>query len=195
MEIVYGSKITRKENLRKTQTYNGIEWVEMPNSNNKSGGDSGSYYGSKDNKYMHRYVYENEMNAIIPDGYVIHHIDWNRDNNNISNLEIITLSEHSKLHNIGGHGPITQSNLTQEMLDDWKILKPKEFKIKYKPNKHALIELHKYNRGAIINKITEEKINDIKSGMTWIKFKQKYGNIYRQWKYIHNNLIDLVVKK
>lgn len=31
-------------------------------------------------------------------GYEVHHIDRNRDNNDISNLQLLTTSEHQKLH-------------------------------------------------------------------------------------------------
>ena len=34
----------------------------------------------------------------IPKGYVLHHIDFNADNNNIKNLVLMTRSEHIKLH-------------------------------------------------------------------------------------------------
>ena len=34
----------------------------------------------------------------IPDGYEIHHKDENRDNNDVSNFQILTRSEHARLH-------------------------------------------------------------------------------------------------
>ena len=37
-------------------------------------------------------------NGSIPKGYVIHHIDGNKDNNNIINLKMLKNSEHIKLH-------------------------------------------------------------------------------------------------
>lgn len=36
----------------------------------------------------------------IPDGYVIHHIDFNKDNNSIENLQLLTEEEHRKLHGL-----------------------------------------------------------------------------------------------
>jgi len=35
----------------------------------------------------------------IPEGYVIHHIDRNKQNNSIENLQLMTKSKHTKLHN------------------------------------------------------------------------------------------------
>lgn len=36
----------------------------------------------------------------IPKGYVVHHIDFDKHNNDISNLSLMTISAHAKLHNI-----------------------------------------------------------------------------------------------
>jgi len=50
------------------------------------------------NLKLHRYVWE-QFYGLIPEGYVIHHIDNNKHNNKIENLQIMTHSEHSSLHN------------------------------------------------------------------------------------------------
>lgn len=55
---------------------------------------------TKDSRiYEHIYIYckHNNLNC-LPKGYVIHHIDGDIDNNDISNLQILTISEHIKLH-------------------------------------------------------------------------------------------------
>ena len=51
---------------------------------------------------LHRYVYcyYHNLNE-IPKGYVIHHIDCNTKNNEISNLQLVTKSEHIILHRKG----------------------------------------------------------------------------------------------
>ena len=46
---------------------------------------------------MHRYVYE-YYNGEIPKNYDIHHIDENKDNNDISNLQLMQSNEHKKYH-------------------------------------------------------------------------------------------------
>ncbi len=48
-------------------------------------------------KYYHHYVWE-KHNGAIPEGYHIHHIDGNKLNNKIENLEIMTESKHHKHH-------------------------------------------------------------------------------------------------
>lgn len=51
---------------------------------------------------MHRYVWE-KHNGKIPPDHDIHHIDSNRVNNDISNLEIYTKSEHASLFSTGSN--------------------------------------------------------------------------------------------
>jgi predicted XRE-type DNA-binding protein len=48
-------------------------------------------------KFLHRLIWE-EAHGPIPDGYVIHHIDKNKTNNNISNLQCLTQFEHKSIH-------------------------------------------------------------------------------------------------
>jgi len=45
----------------------------------------------------HRVVWENH-NGAIPDGYQVHHIDGNKLNNDISNLELVNPKEHKDKH-------------------------------------------------------------------------------------------------
>ena len=46
---------------------------------------------------MHRYVWE-YYNGTIPSGYVVHHKDEDKTNNDISNLECLPNKEHSSMH-------------------------------------------------------------------------------------------------
>lgn len=56
--------------------------------------------GVKENRiYEHHFVWCKFYNHTeIPKGCVIHHIDMNIDNNSIENLQLLTISEHMKLH-------------------------------------------------------------------------------------------------
>ena len=56
------------------------------------------YYREYSGKYLHRAVWE-RFNGEIPEGYVIHHIDGDKSNNDLTNLQLMTKSEHVKLHN------------------------------------------------------------------------------------------------
>lgn len=49
---------------------------------------------------IHRAIYEAYYGE-IPKGYIIHHKDGNKLNNNIENLECLTRAEHASLHHKG----------------------------------------------------------------------------------------------
>ena len=46
----------------------------------------------------HHLVMEQHLGQFIPDDYVVHHINHNRADNRIENLELMTFKEHSRLH-------------------------------------------------------------------------------------------------
>lgn len=50
-----------------------------------------------DRLMLHNVVWE-KQNGKKPKGYEIHHIDKNKVNNDISNLQLVTPKEHTKLH-------------------------------------------------------------------------------------------------
>jgi hypothetical protein len=86
--------ILRAVNQRPFQILDGIKFTVR-----KQG-----YYGATtgNRKLMHRYVWE-KHNGPIPEGYEVHHIDHDRANNDISNLEIYTKSDHARLFSTGSN--------------------------------------------------------------------------------------------
>ena len=54
------------------------------------------YFGNYRGR-LHRVVWEYYFGK-IPKGFAVHHIDGDRQNNHITNLQILTLSEHGTLH-------------------------------------------------------------------------------------------------
>lgn len=64
-------------------------------------------------KLLHRLIYEDEVGP-IPDGYHVHHINHNKIDNSIENLQALSLSEHSRLHTTGKNNPMYGKHLTNE---------------------------------------------------------------------------------
>lgn len=58
---------------------------------------TGYYLNAKTHKRLHVYVWE-YYNGEIPKGYNIHHKDFDKSNNEIDNLVMLTSSEHKRLH-------------------------------------------------------------------------------------------------
>ena len=68
--------------------FNGITYYRL-------GGPGGFY--KNNGKFLHRKVWE-FFKGPIPKGFHIHHIDHDRDNNDISNLDCISAREHNSYH-------------------------------------------------------------------------------------------------
>jgi len=73
----------------KFQYYNGLKFTRDEK--------TGYYLNSTLRIRMHRYVWVCERGD-IPEGYDVHHIDHDKSNNDISNLELLTKKEHYKKH-------------------------------------------------------------------------------------------------
>lgn len=52
-------------------------------------------------KPLHRAIYEDNYNCTLPSNIVVHHKDMDKTNNDLDNLEAMTIEEHIKLHHIG----------------------------------------------------------------------------------------------
>lgn len=57
---------------------------------------------SGDRKRLHIAIWEHEHGVEVPEGCVIHHLDWNKANNTVENLVCLTIWEHECVHNIIG---------------------------------------------------------------------------------------------
>jgi hypothetical protein len=64
-------------------------------------------------KYLHRLVYEKHYGE-IPKGHVVHHINGNKLDNSIENLELMTLKEHVSHHCRGENNPCYGKEFTKE---------------------------------------------------------------------------------
>ena len=53
-------------------------------------------------KRLHVEVWQRHYGVRVPPGCIIHHLDWNKRNNNIENLICLTVWEHEQVHNVIG---------------------------------------------------------------------------------------------
>jgi len=83
-----GFKLNKK--THDFQEYNGILFNRLKNNN--------EYFDNKDVSNMHRYVWTTFMENDVPEGCVIHHVDRDKSNNDISNLVCMEKEEHSRWH-------------------------------------------------------------------------------------------------
>lgn len=56
------------------------------------------FYNAQKRIYLHRYLWE-KANGKIPEGYEIHHKDGDKRNNDLDNLEMLTVTDHRERHN------------------------------------------------------------------------------------------------
>jgi hypothetical protein len=125
---------------------------------------------------IHKYVWE-RANGNIPVGLTINHIDGNKMNWDLTNLELLTQKENVRhAWKIGLCKPKKGQNHGRAILDDIKVLTILTMP-KRKPNGHrpgwSHIELGK------IFKVSTTRISEIRAG--------------REWKHIHKLLNDSTI--
>ena len=107
----------------KDRWYNGYKMVYHPEHEGaiKTGKNKGYIY-------EHRYMMELHLGRVLRDDEVVHHNDFNRSNNDLSNLRLMTKGEHSKLHSDMRYGearkrkPKVQSKFRFSMLPNNDVL-------------------------------------------------------------------------
>lgn len=68
-------------------------------------------------KSLHRLIYEDYFHISLLDTAIIHHIDGNKLNNDISNLKLVSASEHINLHKSGENHHWFGKSLPQSVRD------------------------------------------------------------------------------
>lgn len=114
--------------------------------------------GITQNFHLHRVIYETFVGE-IPEGYIIHHKDENKQNNAVSNLLMVSAEDHVRIHFRGK--------------PSWK----KGLKTPPESHKKQWITRHeKYSTEARDKNIFEDKRN----GMTLKELSSKYNLCTRQ---------------
>lgn len=123
----------------------------------------------------HRFVWENHYGT-IQEGLDIHHIDGNKDNNDISNLETLSRSDHRKEH-------WNNENLRSVCEEQLNKVRPLEW-LKSEEGRKAISEKGKEvweNRG--YHKIICEQCGCEKEFRRWARFCSK--KCYMKWRWIN----------
>ena len=129
--------------------YDGIKW------SNSKGYWRNNIYG-----LLHRYIWT-QHNGEIPKGYVIHHKNEDKVDNEISNLECMTRSQHIIMHNIGNKYCLGKKHSEETKL---KIGLSHKGKIVSEETKCKLSEATK----GIKNPKAKLSVLDVKAIKTWL---------------------------
>ena len=97
------------------------------------------------NKMLHRLIWEDWYDKPVPKGYVIHHLDHDKLNNNIQNLQCVEDDLHRKHHNKEDNHPMFNKKHCDE-------------------SKHK-ISAAKNTTGYF--RVSKQKNNKCKQGFTW----------------------------
>jgi len=104
-----------------------------------------SLNGKTKTKKMHILVYETFVGE-VPKGYDVHHINHNKSDNRVENLQLLTKSEHKKLHS---NSKITKERRSKNHKGHSFTKEQKEKQRKNSPLKKAVVMLN--SDGEILN--------------------------------------------
>lgn len=122
--------------------------------------------------YLHRHVASITCGRWLSSDEHVHHIDENKLNNSPENLQVLSASEHSSIHN-----PTTEFGKDDRCLEEYiceycgSIFHPFRTSLTKK-----FCSQECYNRNKIKNKeITKELLNELIPKYTWIKLGEMFG--------------------
>lgn len=124
----------------------------------------------------HRVVWEKHRGK-IPEGYVIHHIDGNGHNNDISNLMCLSKSEHRSLHarmHLLGIDPV---NASDPVIANANASNRKRAKIRYANNRSDILrkcaEYRESHKSEIAEYQHDYRVRN--QGVLAVKRREKYA--------------------
>ena len=153
------------------------------NINNKGYYDIVSEHEGNFRKKLHRLIYEDYHKVTLLPTTDIHHIDGDKLNNDIENLEAISHAEHSRRHMIGENNPMLNKNHTEENMLKMSSMKStsgyyrvyKQKNKKYTQGffyKYQYYDEDKKRRNISRKSIPELKEAVLEKGLPWKKFDE-----------------------
>ena len=149
------------------------------------------------NMQLHRFIMEQHLGRELDIDEVVHHIDGDIFNNDISNLKVMTNSEHMRMHNKGRIISDKTRKLMSESRKKWNEThdQPMLGKKHTKETKRKMSESQSGSKGNMYGKIGSKNHN-------WIEGKVCYNTIagrrHRAWKRImegRGKLYDFMLMK
>ncbi len=136
-------------------------------------------------KKAHNLIVEDVYNVFIGGkDKVVHHLDGNGCNNSLSNLKIISLREHMKIHPVQGWKQSRKGYIENNGFKERKISESNKGKSAWNKNKRGLyvtseeikIKIGKQMKGRIFSEDTKEKLSQSKK-QWWNKKKENRDKV------------------
>lgn len=108
------------------------------------------------NKQLHRLIWEDFWKTEVPQGYHIHHRNFNKLDNCILNLQLIRAYDHHKLHNVGENNPFYNKTHSEE-------------------SKQKMSESASKRNTTGYYRVSKQKRKECKQGFTWRYRYYEYG--------------------
>lgn len=93
--------------------YDSVTWHQRPS----------GHYHNKRRGYLHRYIWQKANGPILPK-FVIHHADHNVKNNDLSNLVLMSKSDHQRHHSTGRPATEKQKAAAKLALQQARVPRP-----------------------------------------------------------------------
>lgn len=118
------------------------------------------------NKFLHRLIWEDFYGCKVPDGYVIHHKDFDKKCNCILNLQLMRDKDHRILHNTGENHPMYNKKHSKE-----SKMKMSEAKMGHEVSDETKMKigesLSKFNNTSGYFRVCKQKDKRCNQGWRW----------------------------